>query len=133
MADPFPTQPEQDPATLLDAATRFHEEGDVVRAEAGYQAILARDPRHFTATHLLGLLKRQQAQPEAAVGLLAAALKLNPRSAMAHQNMGLALLDLERPEEALTHFRLALVLRPDDRDAHLICATALRELGRAAG
>ncbi len=130
MADPHPSPPDQDPASLLDAASRLHQAGDLARAEAGYGAILAGDPGHFTATHLLGLLKRQQGQPEAAEALLAAALQLNPRSAIAHKNLGLTLLDLQRPEEALAHFRLALVLKPDDREAQLICATALRELRR---
>ncbi len=132
MAEPLPTVPEPDPASLLEAATRLHQEGDLVQAGAGYEAVLAADPRNFTALHLLGLVRRQQGRPEEALGFFTEALRLAPRSLLARENLGLALLDLHRPEEALAEFQLALVLKPDDRGARLACAAALRTLGRPA-
>ena len=132
MVDPAGNLPPstQDLAAVLEEATRRHQQGDLAGAERLYEAIRSQDGRHFTATHLLGLLRRQRGDAEGAVQLIGEALALSPRSALAHLNLGIALLDLRRFEEALLHFQMTLVLKPNDRDGLINRAIALRELGR---
>lgn len=56
------------PPHPLASALRLHQAGDVVRAESGYRAVLARDPSNADARYLLGLILQQSRQwPEAIV------------------------------------------------------------------
>ena len=108
----------------------FHQRGELEQAGALYATILASNPDHFTATHLLGVIKTQQGDFQGAVQLLAEALSLNPRSALAHLNLGIALWSQDRPGEALTHYRYSLILKPDQPEALMHCALALHSLHR---
>ena len=52
--------PAQLPARFtLDDVQNWHQKGDVIRAEAGYRAILAQKPREFEVIHMLGVLCMQ--------------------------------------------------------------------------
>jgi len=91
---------------------------------------LERDPRHFGALHLTGLIHYQRGAPAAAADWIGRALAVNPASPEAHSNLGLALLDLKRPEEALAAHERSLTVRPNVPDSLNNRGNALQALNR---
>jgi predicted O-linked N-acetylglucosamine transferase (SPINDLY family) len=98
--------------SLLQRAVAHHRRGELAQAEALYRAILARAPRQFDATHLLGVVHQQRGEKQAAVDLLGKATRLDPNHAAAHSNLGVALRDLGQLEDALQAFDRAISLEP---------------------
>jgi hypothetical protein len=47
-------------ARVLQEAIERHTRGDLAAAEASYTAILEEFPQHFSALHLLGVVRSQQ-------------------------------------------------------------------------
>ena len=92
--------------------------------------MLERDPRHFGALHLIGLIHYQRGAPAAAADWIGRALAVSPASPEAHSNLGLALLDLKRPEEALAAHQRSLTLKPDVPDSLNNRGNALQALNR---
>jgi tetratricopeptide (TPR) repeat protein len=114
----------------LQQAVQRHQQGRFDEAEESYQAILAAQPNHFDARHLLGVLRYQQGRNTEALDCISAALKLQPNSAAALSNLGLVLSRLGRPEEALASYEKALAIKPDYSEAHNNRGNALLELKR---
>ena len=54
-----------------------------MQAKAHYEAILALNPRHFDALHLLGIVAAQTQNPQEAERLISRALQVNPYAAIA--------------------------------------------------
>lgn len=115
---------------LLKEAVALHQAGRLEEAGARYRAVLARAPAQFDALHLLGVVKRQQGDAQAAVDLIGQALRVNPGQATAHCNLGAALQDLGRSAQALASYDTALRLNPGYAMAHYNRGNALRKLGR---
>ena len=99
--------------TLCDQAVALHQNGALAQAESLYLQILARDPSHFAARHLLGVLRYQQERSSEALALITAALEINPGFAEAHSNQGAVLKSLGRLDEALAAYERALALNPE--------------------
>lgn len=108
----------------------LHQEGRLAEAQQIYGQVLAAQPRHFDALHLLGLIAYQTGNSPRAVELIGAAIDLNPDVAAAHSNLGLALHKLRRLESALDSYERALRLRPDYAEAYRNRGTAQQELDR---
>src|SRR5262245_39552256 len=88
----------------LDQGMALHRQGKLADAERCYEEVLQRQPDHFAALHLLGVIARQTRRTERAVELSKRAIELNPKLAAAHSNLGNALMDLGRPAEALASY-----------------------------
>jgi predicted O-linked N-acetylglucosamine transferase (SPINDLY family) len=114
----------------LERAAALHMQGRLSEAEALYRDILRRDPEHFDAMHLCGVVALQTRRTEEGVALVRDAIALNARVPEAHSNLGNGLRELRRYEEALASFDQAIALRPDDPQAHRDRATTLQNLGR---
>lgn len=99
-------------------AVRRHESGDLSGAETGYHRIIASDPRHAGALHLLGVLTHQRGRHEEALATIASAIALDPSRAIFHNNQGVVLGTLGRLDEAMAAYREAIRLRPSYADAH---------------
>ena len=99
----------------LNQGMTLHRQGKLADAERCYGEVLQRQPDHFGALHLLGVIARQTRRTERAVELIKRAIELNPKLAAAHINLGNALMDLKRPAEALASYDKAIVLKPDYR------------------
>jgi len=99
-------------------------------AERLYRDILAEDPRHFDALHLLGLVEYETGRLPAAVASMRAAIAVRPDFAPAFVNLGLALQKLRDFDEALASYDRALALRPDYAEAHYNRGNALLDLKR---
>ena len=100
-------------ATVLQAELNqgmaLHRQGKLADAEYCYGEVLQRQPDHFAALHLLGLIACQTRRTERGVELIKRAIGLNPKVAEAHNNLGTALIDLKRHEEALASYDLSLI------------------------
>ena len=116
----------------LNQGMALHRQGKLADAERCYGEVLQRQPNHFGALHLLGVIAHQTRRTERAVELIKRAIGLNPKVAEAHNNLGNALMDLKRPAEALASYDKAIALKPDYAEAHYNRGAALRDLKRPA-
>ena len=116
----------------LNQGMALHRQGKLADAERCYGEVLQRQPNHFDALHLLGVIARQTRRTERGVELIKRAIGLNPKVAAAHSNLGNALMDLKRPAEALASYDKAIALKPDFAEAHYNRGNALRDLKRPA-
>ena len=113
-------------------ALAHHQQGQLPLAQLGYEQVLALEPNHFDAMHMLGVLATQTLQPNKAVGLIQQALSIRPDVAGAHENLALALRQLQRFDEALAHYNQAIRLEPNHATTHVNRGVALRALQRHA-
>ena len=102
----------------LNQGMALHRQGKLADAARCYEAVLQRQPNHFDALHLLGVIAHQTRRTEQGVELIKKAIGLNPKVAEAHSNLGAALMDLKRPAEALASYDKAIALKLDYADAH---------------
>ncbi len=117
-------------AALYSEAVSLHQAGQLSAAAARYREVLKRQPSHFGALHMMGVLAFQHGDFQEAVRSIDRALEINPRSAAALINRGLALQDLQQSEEALASFDKALAINPDAAEAHCNRGTVLNDLNR---
>lgn len=127
-AAPAPAAPV---APLLATAQAHHRAGRLGEAEAGYRRILAAEPGHPDALHLLGLLAHQLGRHEAALPLIVEAIRTRPEGGMFH-NLGLVLRALGQLQAAMESFDKAIAALPGFADAHTGRAATLLDLGFAA-
>jgi tetratricopeptide (TPR) repeat protein len=124
---------EQGPAALqarFREGLALHRQGDLSAAERIYREVLQREPRHFDALHMLGIVALQTRRTERGIELVRKAIGLNEKVAAAHNNLGKALLDLRHPGEALASFDKTIALDPDFAEAHANRGNALVNLKR---
>lgn len=114
----------------LETAIRLQRAGDLQRAEAIYRSILALQPDHSDALHLLGAVLLLRSNHATAVDLINQAIARRPGIAMYHFNLGKAYRAMNRFEDALAQFRRAFELDPDMLDALYNCGETVRWLGK---
>lgn len=102
--------------------------------EAGYRAVLARQPKHFAALHGLGNALAQQRRYDEAARQLRAAIEVQPLHAQVHADLARVLRSLGRNDEATQHFERAVELEPASANLRLLAllhrGTQLDEQGR---
>jgi tetratricopeptide (TPR) repeat protein len=126
-----PAQPaENTAAALLKEAIALHQAGRLADAEKIYRKILATEPDHFDALHLLGVIFAQSGKYAEADEQIGAALKLDPNHVNALANRGNAQLALARFGDALANYDRVLELQPDNVDAHFNRGNVLNALNR---
>ena len=118
-------------ATLMQQAIARHQAGRLGDAETLYRQVLARDPGHADALHLLGLTVASGGQTEAAVALIEQALARNPAMPQALFNLAGLRRRQGAPEAARTHYERALRLDPRYAAAHFALASLDQESGAA--
>ena len=116
--------------TKLQQAVALHRNGALEQAQAIYHEILAMQPRHFDALHLLGVIAAQTRDPQRAVELIGKALEINPNSAAALCNRAAALHELGHLEQALANYDRAIALKPDYTEAHFKRGKLLHQTGQ---
>ncbi|MGD0768986.1 MAG: tetratricopeptide repeat protein [Tepidisphaeraceae bacterium] len=114
----------------LDSGLSHHQAGRLAEAERIYRQILAEQPEHAVAMHLLGVIAHQAGRNDLAVDLIRRALALMPNCADAYSNLGNALKDKRQLDEAIASYRQAIRLKPEHGDAHYNLGNALREIGQ---
>lgn len=120
-----------DPEDLFDKALRLHKAGRLDAAQRWYGRLLAVQPEHREALHMLGVCALQREAPERALIFLFRARALGLRSPEHASNLGLALKAAGRIEEAEDELRGALEARPGFTEARVNLANLLAESDRA--
>jgi protein O-GlcNAc transferase len=120
-------------ATVQEAfaiAIQHHQGGRLQAAEQIYRRILAAEPNHADAFHLLGVVASQVGKHDAAVEYIQRAIALHGQAASFHNNLGEAYRGLHRPAEAQACYRRALELKPVYAEAHSNLGNSLKDEGR---
>jgi tetratricopeptide (TPR) repeat protein len=120
-------------ATISEAlaiAIQHHQAGRLQAAEQIYGQILARQPNHADAWHLLGFIAYQMGKHEIAVEYIGYAIRLAGNQASFHHNLGDAYRALGKTADAVSCYRRALQLQPDLVESHNNLGVAFEEQGR---
>lgn len=110
----------------------MHRSGDRAAAEDGYRAVLALDPDHPDALHLLGLSLYQRRAAREAYEHVRRAIALRPDVATFHHSLGRILGSYGKYPQALRSFTRALRLSPGYRAAECDLASTLCDMKRFA-
>ncbi len=127
--------PRRPPATaehpLIAQAVGLHQAGRLAEAASQYEKIIAQVPRHFDATHLLGVIALQEGRYDAAERLIGSALQINPGDAAALGNLGTVYLRSGKLDAAHRQFERAVRLQPDADVPLSNLGMVLRQMGRS--
>ena len=115
---------------LLKAGVEHHQAGRSNEAEACYRNVLALQPNHAEALHLLGVLSHQRGRSDVAVELIRLALRRDKQNAVYLCNLAVALRELGAFDEAATACRNAIRLKADFAEAHCTLGAVLRDQGK---
>jgi tetratricopeptide (TPR) repeat protein len=115
----------------LQQATALLQSGRLSEAQALYRQILATEPDHADALHLLGITALQSGRPAEAEGLIRRAVGRQPDGYAYLNSLGNALRALGRHGDAETAYRAALRLQPNIPDFHHHLGLSLKDQGRA--
>jgi Flp pilus assembly protein TadD len=107
-----------------------HQAGRLGEAEQAYREVLAAEPAHPDALHLLGVVAHQVGRNEIAEHYIGQAIARAPHRPDFHNNLGLVLNQLRRPAEAEAALTTALRLNPKYPDALNNLGIALAAQGR---
>jgi protein O-GlcNAc transferase len=102
---------------MLKTAIRFHQSGELQKAEEIYKKILEVHTNHSDCLHLLGVAAHQRGNSEMAVFLIKKAIRSNKNNPFYHNNLGAALREMGAQEEAIANYQKALQLKPDYAEA----------------
>ncbi|HEY1931573.1 MAG TPA: tetratricopeptide repeat protein [Acetobacteraceae bacterium] len=114
----------------IEEAGRHYAARNYAEAERICLAIVARQPRHFDALHLLGVLCLEHRRLADAIGYLRQAERERPDEPQLHYHIGNALLALAMFDEAETEFRRSLTRRPTHFDSLNNLGNTLAGAGR---
>jgi tetratricopeptide (TPR) repeat protein len=109
----------------LSAALEHHRAGHLAEAEKIYQEILAIQPNHLDAIHLLGVIATQRGQYEVAIRQINRAISLGGRDPAYFNNLGEAYREVREFASATTAYRNAIALNPTYALAHYNLGVAL--------
>ena len=114
----------------FDVGLAYHRAGRLAEAEKCYRGVLAAEPNHLHALHLLGLLCHQAGRLDAAAELLQRAIARDGANARLFSDLGVVLKQQGRLDEAADALRRAISIKPDLAQAHCNLSTVLREQGK---
>jgi Flp pilus assembly protein TadD len=114
----------------FDTAVEHHQAGRLPEAEALYRKVLALEPNHADALHLLGVLAAQSFRFGEATDLIGKACALSPNVADYRRHLGNAMSDKRDYHGAADAYRQALKLQPTCYVSHDGLGAALRETGQ---
>jgi protein O-GlcNAc transferase len=119
-----------DVAALFGAAVAHHQAGRLAEAEACYRRVLAAEPSHADALHLLGVIALQVGRHDVAVDLIRQAIRLNASNPDYFSDLGNACFAQGNLEAAVAACREVIRLAPGDANGHCNFGTALSHLGK---
>ena len=113
-------------------AVQHHQAGRLQAAEQIYRQILAAEPDHPQAWHLLGVVAHQTGRHQAAIDCIQRSIRLDGNDARSQSNLGEAFRALGKLPEAIACYRRALCLEPDAAEIHYNLGIALKAAGQLA-
>ena len=117
---------------VFQIALQRHQAGRLAEAEALYRQIVAAQPNHADALHLLGEIAYQTGQSDTAVQLISRAISIQPFDARFLVTLGRPLKAQGRVDAAIAVWRKAIQIDPNLAEAHNNLGNALRERGQPA-
>jgi tetratricopeptide (TPR) repeat protein len=114
--------------TKLKQAIAYHQKGQLAQAQELYEEILKKEPKHFDALHLLGVIAAQTRNPQRAVELISKAIEIHPYNAGFYSNRGNAFQELRQFDAALASYDKAIAIKPDYAEAYYNRGIVLQEL-----
>jgi tetratricopeptide (TPR) repeat protein len=96
----------------------LQQSGDLGNAQQCYERVLAAQPNHADALHLLGMVVYQSGQPQPAIELIERAIKINKKAPAYFTNLGLVYQGMGQYKEAEKSYRKALAIKPDFAETH---------------
>jgi tetratricopeptide (TPR) repeat protein len=117
---------------LFTAAVEHHRAGRPHLSEPLCRQVLAGDPNHADALHLLGILAHQRGQHEQAAELVRRAVAQSPGAAVYRSTLGEALRCSGRVDAAIASQREAVALDPGYAQGHNNLGVALEQEGLVA-
>ncbi|MFY9855095.1 MAG: tetratricopeptide repeat-containing glycosyltransferase family protein [Terracidiphilus sp.] len=115
---------------MLGEALGHHQAGRLAEAEQLYREILAIDPRHADALHLLGMIDYQAGRLDAAADLIRKAIAIHSKGASYYSNLGTVVQAQCKLEEAEALYRQSLALKPQLAEVHVNLANVLQAQGK---
>lgn len=116
----------------IDVALDHHLAGRRDEAERIYREILAADPDHRDALHLLGVIAYEAGRHEEAIERIRLAIAADGSHATFHNSLGAVYQALGDLPRAVSAYQTSILLDMDYADAHGNLGLVLRELGRTA-
>ncbi|HTV47184.1 MAG TPA: tetratricopeptide repeat protein [Phycisphaerae bacterium] len=113
----------------FELALKHHQAGRLVDAEAIYKQIIAQQPNHADAIHLLGVIAHQAGKNQHAAELINRAIALNSAISIYHNNLGIVLENQRKFDEAIAEYRIAIKLNQDYAEAYNNLGNALSKKG----
>jgi len=104
--------------------------GRLAEAERIYRQVLARQPNHADALHMLGVLELQAGRLDAGIELIRRAIGICSTRGIYYRNLGNGLLHIGRLDEAIAAQRHAVRLDPDNAKSHTNLGNALKARGQ---
>lgn len=120
-----------DPKRAFTDAHACFEAGQLHQAEQILRALLAADPRHHGALHLLGMVAFQAGNPAAAIPVIQQAIGIEGSVAEYHSTLGSALLAAGKRPEGEAALRRGLELKPSHGRANYNLGLLCLQTGRA--
>ncbi len=117
-------------AEALDAAVKFHRDGDLERAERLYWEVVHADARNADAWHLLGLVAQAKRQFACALEYIGRAVQLDGTEPSFHDHLAEVYRALGQLSDAEACSRRAISLQEDFAGAHNRLGMILAEQGR---
>jgi len=111
------------------SALDAHRQGRLDEAEPAYRALIATQPQHADALHLLGVLVEQRGDPREAERLMRAAIGVR-EDPVYLANLGNLLADAGRTDEAEIMLKRAIDVQPGYAIAHYNLGTLLTQTDR---
>lgn len=104
--------------SLLEEAIAYHRSGKIDDATTRYRQVIASDPSHHQACHLLALLLQQTGDIDGACALIQQAIFTNPTDAQYRLSFGELLHGMGMHSEAEVQFSVAVALNPGNAELH---------------
>ena len=114
----------------MHTALQFHRAGNLGRAEEIYRRILADQPNHCDAMHLLGVILHQRGENQLALSLIQQAILIDPRTSFYYCSLGDVYSSLKNFNAAISNYQKAIEARPDLVEAHYNLGNAFQMQGQ---
>ncbi|MCP4264664.1 MAG: tetratricopeptide repeat protein [Candidatus Brocadiaceae bacterium] len=111
-------------------ALKYHQAGQLQKAEAAYRQILLGNPNHPDALNLLGTIAIQTGKYTIATELINKAIVNSPENPLFYNNLGVALKSHRKLEDACQAYKKAIHFKPDYAEAWNNLGVAQKELNR---
>jgi predicted O-linked N-acetylglucosamine transferase (SPINDLY family) len=111
---------------LLHQGFAYQQAGKLQEAEQCYRQILATQPNHAEALHLLGILAHGDKKYDEAIRLISRAIQISPDNPNYYTNLGTAFKLRNKFDEAIMSYRKAVSIKPDFPEAWYNMGNALK-------